>query len=136
MIFIETNIRRVFLYFFFPNREAVKDKEILTILTKTIDKRKPREWYYALMDYGVMLKKIHPDLNKKSAHYRKQTPFNGSTRQIRGKILDFLLRKKNVKAKEIYLKFEKIEQKSIKNILGQLEKEGFIELYEDSVKLA
>ncbi|MFX1337395.1 MAG: hypothetical protein ACFFDK_02155 [Promethearchaeota archaeon] len=56
-IFIETNIRRVYIYFFFPQKQKVDDKNILPIVKKTIDNENPREWYYALMDYGVMLKK-------------------------------------------------------------------------------
>jgi len=77
-VFVETNIRRVYIYFFFPGKNSVNDKEIIPILEKTMDKTNPREWYYALMDYGVMLKKTYPDLNKRSAHYRKQAPFKGS----------------------------------------------------------
>ncbi|MFX1258294.1 MAG: A/G-specific adenine glycosylase, partial [Promethearchaeota archaeon] len=63
-IFIETNIRRVYIYFFFPQRNNIADKEILPIVEKTIDLSSPRKWYYALMDYGVMLKKYYPELNK------------------------------------------------------------------------
>ncbi|MFX1502562.1 MAG: A/G-specific adenine glycosylase [Promethearchaeota archaeon] len=134
--FIETNIRRVYIYFFYPNKAEVKDKEILSILEKTIDKNNPREWYYALMDYGVMLKKIHPELNKKSAHYRKQAPFNGSSRQIRGKVLEFLLKEKTLTVAEIIQKFKKVNQKLIKEIINQLHDEGFIEVNKDFIKLA
>ena len=91
--FIETNIRRVYIYFFFPGKREINDKEIMEIVKLTIDKDNPRDWYYALMDFGVMLKKTHPELNKRSAHYRKQSKFDGSTRQVRGKILKLLLEK-------------------------------------------
>ena len=90
--FIETNIRRVYIYYFFPGKNKVTDKEIMPILEKTIDQTNPREWYYALMDYGVMLKKTYPNLNKRSAQYRKQASFKGSDRQIRGEILKILLK--------------------------------------------
>ena len=103
MAFIETNIRRVYIYFFFPNRSMVNDKEIMTIVKKTIGRNNPREWYYALMDYGVMLKKNHPELNKKSAHYRKQAPFKGSTRKVRGELLKLLI--KEGKNFAFYIKF-------------------------------
>ena len=56
-VFIETNIRRVFIHFFFGDRENVHDAEILPLIAKTVDKSDPRQWYYALMDYGAMLKK-------------------------------------------------------------------------------
>ncbi|NVM36234.1 MAG: A/G-specific adenine glycosylase [Candidatus Lokiarchaeota archaeon] len=136
MTFIETNIRRVYIYFFFPNKSLVNDKDIMTILKKTIDNNNPREWYYALMDYGVMLKKVHPELNKKSAHYRKQTPFNGSTRQVRGELLKLLIKEGKMEITKIQ-EYSKInDMKRIKKILDQLKKEGFIEIEEDTVKIA
>jgi len=135
MTFIETNIRRVYIYFFFLNRSKVNDKEIMTIVKKTIDKNNPREWYYALMDYGVMLKKTHPELNKKSAHYRKQAPFKGSTRQVRGELLKLLIKEGEIKIPEIQEKINIKDSKRIKEILNQLKKEDFIEIKEDTVKL-
>ncbi|MFX1379254.1 MAG: A/G-specific adenine glycosylase [Promethearchaeota archaeon] len=134
-VFIETNIRRVYIYFFFHNKRKINDKEILSIVKKTVDNANPREWYYALMDYGVMLKKIHPELNKKSTQYRKQAPFKGSTRQIRGKILDLLIKQGTVNIKKIHREFNIKEPKRIKNTLNQLEKEGFIEIIEDQITL-
>jgi hypothetical protein len=35
----------------------VKEREILPLVDLTLDKENPREWFYALMDYGAMLKK-------------------------------------------------------------------------------
>ena len=136
MVFIETNIRRVYIYFFFPNRSKVDDKEIMSIVKKTVDKNNPRKWYYALMDYGVMLKKIHPELNKRSAHYRKQAPFKGSSRQIRGELLEMLIKNRTIGLSKIQKLFKVNDRKRIKNILNQLQKEGFIEIKENSVKLA
>ncbi len=132
-VFIETNIRRVYIYFFFHNKSKINDKEILSVVEKTIDKTKPREWYYALMDYGVMLKKAHPDLSKKSAHYRKQTPFKGSTRQIRGKILEILIKQGKIEIANLQGVIEIIEKEKVDHILNQLEKEGFIEIKEDII---
>jgi A/G-specific adenine glycosylase len=134
--FIETNVRRVYIYFFFHTKNNVNDKDILSIVKKTVDKNNPREWYYALMDYGVMLKKVHPELSKRSAHYRKQAPFKGSTREIRGKVLDLLLSEKTMKLSEFFQKFELVNQTRIKNIINQLNNEGFIEVDKDSIKLA
>jgi len=136
MVFIETNIRRVYIYFFFPNRNKVNDKEIMSIVKKTVVKNNPRKWYYALMDYGVMLKKIHPELSKRSAHYRKQAPFKGSSRQIRGELLEMLIKDGTIDLLKIQKSFKDNDRKRIKNILIQLQKEGFIEIKEESVKLA
>ncbi|NUN23224.1 MAG: A/G-specific adenine glycosylase, partial [Candidatus Jettenia caeni] len=56
-VFIETNIRRVFIHSFFHDETNIKDTEIILLVEKTLDVSNPRNWYYALMDYGVMLKK-------------------------------------------------------------------------------
>jgi len=135
MTFIETNIRRVYIYFFFPNKSKVNDKDIMTIVKKTIDNINPREWYYALMDYGVMLKKVHPELNKKSAHYQKQAPFKGSIRQIRGELLKLLIKEGKMEITKIQEQSKIKDMKRLKKILDQLKKEGFIEIKEDTVKL-
>ena len=124
-IFIETNIRRVYIYFFFPRKKKINDKNILPVVERTVDRDNPREWYYALMDYGVMLKKTHPELNKRSSHYRKQSPFKGSNRQIRGKILKILTDEsvllESTLSKKLQLSIDKMRP-----ILQQLEREGFI----------
>ena len=86
-VFIETNIRRVFIYHFFNNKKQVSDTEILTLVEKTLDTKNPREWYYALMDYGAHLPKIVANPNTKSKHYTKQKKFKGSLRELRGKIV-------------------------------------------------
>lgn len=86
-IFIETNIRTVYIHFFFSQHNEVHDKELLPLVEQTVDLVNPRQWYYALMDYGVMLKKLHKNPSRKSAHYTKQSKFEGSERQIRGMIL-------------------------------------------------
>ncbi|MFW9946642.1 MAG: A/G-specific adenine glycosylase [Candidatus Odinarchaeota archaeon] len=123
--FIETNIRRVYIYFFFPDKKKVNDKEISKLAKKTIDLSNPREWYYGLMDYGVMLKKNHPELNKKSAHYRKQSKFEGSNREIRGEILKMLLEENKLKEKDIIQRIDK-DPERLREILNTMSKEGFI----------
>jgi A/G-specific adenine glycosylase len=89
--FIETNIRTVFIHTFFATSTKVLDADILSLVEQTIDHNNPRHWYYALMDYGVMLKKNVGNVSRASAHYTKQTRFEGSDRQIRGRILQILL---------------------------------------------
>lgn len=90
-VFIETNIRTVFIYHFFPCRTDVHDKELIPLIQDTVDQINPREWYYALMDYGVYLKKEVGNVSRASKHYTKQSRFEGSNRQIRGAILECLL---------------------------------------------
>ena len=88
--FIETNIRAVYIHFFFSSKEDVADKEIMPCIQQTIDTENPRRWYYALMDYGVMLKTHYSNPSRKSAHYTKQSKFEGSNRQARGLIIKTL----------------------------------------------
>ncbi|MCD1654668.1 A/G-specific adenine glycosylase [Treponema zuelzerae] len=85
--FIETNIRAVYLFFFFPEKENVPDSEVLSIIERTVWKDDPRSWYYALMDYGAELKKKVHNPNRRSKHYSKQSPFEGSLRQARGAVI-------------------------------------------------
>jgi A/G-specific adenine glycosylase len=101
--FIETNIRRTYIHHFFPRRKKVTDAEILKLVEKTLDRKNPRacppksapggrwrEWYWALMDYGAMLGRQRKNPNVRSAHYAKQSPFHGSNRELRGKIVKLL----------------------------------------------
>jgi A/G-specific adenine glycosylase len=89
-IFIETNIRAVYIHTFFENDTNIHDKILIKLVAQTLDKENARHWYYALMDYGVMLKKLYQNPSRKSAHYTKQSKFEGSERQIRGMILKIL----------------------------------------------
>lgn len=90
-VFIETNIRAVFIHHFFYDAVSVHDRDILPLVQQTVDEHRPREWYYALMDYGVMLKKIAKNPSRKSKHHVVQSAFNGSDRQIRGLIIKLLV---------------------------------------------
>lgn len=93
-VFIETNVRRVMIHFFFRGRADVTDAEILPLVAMTLDRDRPREFYWGIMDYGTMLKKRYPNPNRRSASYTKQTKFEGSDRQIRGRMLRILLAKR------------------------------------------
>lgn len=91
-VFIETNIRAVYLHTFFPQQTNIHDKQLMPLIAQTVDTQNPREWYYALMDYGVMLKKTYKNPSKKSKHHTVQSKFEGSDRQIRGAIIRLLIK--------------------------------------------
>jgi len=94
VVFIETNIRRVFIHHFFKNRADVTDAEIERCIERTMSRRRAREWYWALMDYGSWLATGDARLanpNRRSAHYAKQKKFKGSDRELRGRILKLLV---------------------------------------------
>ncbi|MGE5309130.1 MAG: A/G-specific adenine glycosylase [Deltaproteobacteria bacterium] len=92
--FIETNIRSVFIHHFFRGKSGVCDTEILPLVEKTLDRSDPRNWYYALMDYGVHLKATRPNPSRRSSGYKKQSPLEGSVRQARARIVRYLLANK------------------------------------------
>ena len=79
--FVETNIRKVLKHFFFPDIENIPDKQIYRIADLVLDRNNPREWNYALMDYGsseLRLRKVSRNAKKES--------FVLSNRYYRGKV--------------------------------------------------
>jgi A/G-specific adenine glycosylase len=134
VVFIETNIRRVYIHCFFRDRVLVSDREILPLITKTLDFEHPREWYYALMDYGSELGRNIPNPNRRSTHYHRQPAFEGSDRQLRGRILELLLRD-NIMVKKDLLSCIGENPERVEGILGILAREGFVTLKNDTVRL-
>jgi A/G-specific adenine glycosylase len=133
--FIETNIRRVFIHFFFSAAKKVRDKEILKLVEKTVDPKNPREWYYALMDYGAMLVKTVPNPNKKSAHYARQPRFSGSDRELRGKIIRFLLLGKKISLRKLArLSGESFAR--VRLVCNALQHDGLVQKKMDTVFLS
>ncbi|MBN2484190.1 MAG: A/G-specific adenine glycosylase [Candidatus Omnitrophica bacterium] len=125
VIFIETNIRRVFIHFFFSQARSVRDEELIPLIEATLDKKNPRDWYYALMDYGTMLKKTRDNPNLRSAHYRVQSRFAGSNREIRGAILR-LITASGPRSKQEILKDTGFDHERIEKSITSLIKEGFL----------
>lgn len=89
VVFIETNIRTVFIRHFFADQQGVDDRDILELVAQTLPDD-ARQWYWALMDYGTHVKQTEGNLNKLSRHYTVQSKFTGSKRQIRGQVLRLL----------------------------------------------
>ena len=144
-VFIETNIRSVFIHAFFESKNGnrnkksktdekiipiIHDKDILPLIEETLDTKNSREWYYALMDYGVHLKQTLPNPSRKSIHHVKQSPFKGSRREVRAKILSYVLASTSPLTKsEIKKHIKKIVGKTpydVDEILLKLVKEGLI----------
>lgn len=87
VIFIETNIRTVYFLHFFKDQDSIRDADLRSIVNNTIDSEHPREFYWALMDYGAYLKKQGTGHINQSAHYKKQSALKGSVREVRGQII-------------------------------------------------
>lgn len=125
-VFIETNIRRVFIHFFFPRSKQVNDALIRRLVEQSVDQANPREWYWALMDYGVHLAAITENANRRSAHYSKQSPFENSLRQLRGKLIRLLLDRGNMSRAQIKKQLPDEDDQRITGALDGLTKDGLI----------
>jgi A/G-specific adenine glycosylase len=122
---IETNIRTVYIHHFFQDREGVSDAELILIVERTLDRKTPREWNWALMDYGTHLKTTIGNLNKKSKTYQKQSNFKESNRYVRGAILRSLARGPSSKV-NLFKTLSTIEKKRIELALDTLSTEGLV----------
>lgn len=99
-ILIETNIRTAFIHHFWPFHKSsdrprygtVADTDIFVVAQKAAEGQDSRKWHWALMDYGAYLKRSGVRNNHRSVRYTKQSPFEGSLRQVRGAILRELQR--------------------------------------------
>lgn len=125
VVFIETNIRRVFIHEFIPGREAVADAALLPLVAAALDRRSPREWYYALMDYGAALPLRVPNPNRRSRTYIRQSRFAGSDRQLRGAILRALVGGAALTASGV-MRVVGGDSERLLRLLGDLEREGFV----------
>ena len=135
VVFAETNIRAVYMDYFLKETAVVHDSEILPLVAITLDRANPRIWYYALMDYGAMLKKRKRVSNSKSSAYRKQASFKGSNRQARGTILKVLIADPGISQNEIVVKTG-MEPVRVELNLQRLIGEGFIRKVDDTYSLA
>lgn len=135
VVFIETNIRSVYIHEFSPNKTDVHDKDLMPIIEQTLDTKNPRDWYSALMDYGTKLKSENKNPNRKSKHYSKQSKFQGSDRQIRGMILKLLTEHEKFSEQAIIKKLDKDPERA-KRILKGLVDDGMIRYEKRSYVIA
>jgi A/G-specific adenine glycosylase len=128
--FIETNIRAAFIHFFFENEEDVPDAAILPLVEQTMDRDDPREWFYALMDYGVWVKRTFANPSRRSKHHAVQSPFAGSRREVRANVLQALLALAPAAADLPAIRRMAApdrEPAEVESVLGDLVREGFLE---------
>ncbi len=117
---LETNIRTALIEAFHQGVTKVHDGVLYDDLNRLnhhplVQDTGAREWYYALMDYGAHLKTLRVSHNKKSAHYTKQTPYEGSSRQLRAKVLFAITHHEKLPHDE-----------RLQSVIDQLTKEGYI----------
>jgi len=97
----------------------------MPLVAATLDRLNPREWYYALMDYGVWLKQLHPNPGRRSRHHVQQSPFEGSNRQLRSRLLRAVMAGPGTSAAELAAQLE-AEQGDVERNLADMEREGFL----------
>lgn len=132
---IETNIRSVFIHFFFHGCEKIGDNRIMPLVAATLDRENPREWYYALMDYGAMLKQTHPNPGRRSRHHTQQSRFEGSNRQMRSRLLREILAQPGIMQEQL-LTAATAERDAVKRNLEALQQEGFLIKQGDCYRIA
>ncbi len=125
-IFIETNIRSIFIHEFFGDKTEVTDTELTPYIEATLDTDQPREWYNALMDYGAMLKETNKNPSRRSKHYTKQSKFEGSNRKLRGMILRELTKGRTTLETLSDLYLEEYNESQVTEALHTLTKEGLV----------
>lgn len=129
LCYIETNIRRIFIHYFFQGEENIPDTAIMPLIEAALYHENPGKWYSGLMDYGSILKRRMANPNQRSRHYTRQAPFAGSDRKIRGEILRLLLKEKAIgrkKLKSALIGEERDEWARLERLLSDLTKEGFV----------
>ena len=153
-VYLETNVRTVFLHELYPQAEGVPDSELIPLVELTCPasvstaagtdtanaattELTPRSWYYALLDYGAYLKKTIPNPSRRSKSHVKQSRFEGSHRQKRAELLRVLLAHKDEGGAEfetlhqelcqieVHAGRETLDEQVPLGLLEELAKEGF-----------
>jgi A/G-specific adenine glycosylase len=143
-VYLETNVRTVVLHELFADREGVSDRGIVPVLEAAVAEAvrrgiTPREWYYALLDYGSYLKRTVPNPSRRSAHHTRQSKFEGSVRQKRSWLLRAVMASPAEPAETYAVDLAQAEQAAgreapdsglVLGILEALEAEGFLRCVE------
>lgn len=139
-MYLETNVRSVFLHELFPGQEGITDKQLTPLVQQLCCQDRPRDWYYALLDYGAYLKSQGVNPSRRSAHYSKQSKFEGSHRQKRANLLRVVLDNPGITVQAAHIQLDQVEQKEGRPLvcddefdclLNQLASEGFFTIVDD-----
>jgi len=122
---VETNVRTVLFHHVLSNRAKVSDSEMLSMSKQLMDTKRPREWYWALMDYGAYLKAEGVRTNHRSKHYTKQSKFAGSDREVRGALVRTLTNGSHTQ-RQLQAKVKAAPER-IRTQLARLHQEGLVQ---------
>lgn len=143
-LYLETNVRTVFIHELFPDEESVSDKTLEPLVLETCSREDPRGWYYTLLDYGAYLKSTTVNPSRRSKHYTKQSTFEGSKRQKRAELVRIVLGSPGISladAKRSLDEFEhehnrpEVDEALFATLVKELAAEGFFSFDEDSQTL-
>jgi A/G-specific adenine glycosylase len=116
IVTVDTNIRRILIHeFALP--ESTSDKELWALAEQCLPKGKSRDWHNGLMDYGATLLTSRKTGIKPKT---QQSKFEGSDRQIRAKILRYILSNDSVSKQVLFTKFSKTDQDRLQRILAKM----------------
>ena len=140
-VYVETNVRAVFIHELFPDCDKVSDKQLVPLVEAACppphapEGRGVRAWYYALLDYGSFLKREGVNPTRRSAHYARQSSFEGSRRQKRAWIVRRVLAAPEGVPAQVVLRElskeergagrESVEPELFDSIVSDLVSEGF-----------
>ena len=126
-IYIETNVRSVFIHHFFPDSKKVTDSQLRPLVECACDTENPREWYYALLDYGAALKAQGINPNRRSTSYTRQSSFEGSHRQKRSFVLQQVLAQPGIGFEALLASINEFERKAGRDNLLECELTALVE---------
>ena len=130
-VLIETNVRAAFIQHFYSSvlqKTAISDRELIPLIEKAAEGQDPRTWHWALMDYGMHIKKLHKNPARRSTHHVKQSKFEGSPRQTRGRVIRVLAHEQLTERQLMSLirANKRIVGTNLKQALAGLLKDGLI----------
>ena len=108
-VYLDTNVRTVFISELFPQAVQVRDRDLVPLVEDTCPEEDPRTWYYALLDYGVILKSQGVNPSRRSAQYARQSSFEGSHRQKRAEVLRAVLEQPGIARSELKARLDAFE---------------------------
>lgn len=149
-VYLETNVRSVFLHELYPGEEGVPDRALVPAVEAACPSESlaiegadepltPRSWYYALLDYGAYLKQTVPNPSRRSRSNTRQSKFEGSHRQKRAEVVRILLAARQMvpeglSAADVACRLDAVEvaagrdavgEEYARRILAELVSEGF-----------
>lgn len=165
-VYLETNVRAVFLHHLFPDAQDVPDRELVALVEAACPcgaggppgrfavpqdgDDTPRTWYFALLDYGAHLKKTLPNPSRRSRTHTRQARFEGSRRQKRAELVRILLAARaesldGLDAGQVAARLDEVELAAgrsaverglVESLLADLAAEGFCTCEAGSWKIA